>query len=371
MTATVPVFRPQLPDATRLLPYLRRIDATRLYANWGPLATELEVSLAKHLQLPPHAVVSASSGTAALVGAVLAIGGRARPDRPLAIAPAYTFVATAIALEHCGYQPYAADIDPASWQLDLRRLAAGPSINRAGLVVVVAPFGRPVDQEVCRAFRARTGIPVVIDGGASFEAVSTNPGRYLGEAPVALSFHATKSFATGEGGSVVTTDRELAASVTRALNFGFHESRNSASASTNGKMSEYHAAVGLAELDTWSEKCRALRNVADRYRRRLGAAGLADRFFGTPVVAGCYALFAAKDPAEAARLEEQLTSAAIEFRLWYGNGLLDQRYFRNLPHDPLPVTERLAPCLVGLPVATDLSDDVIDRVADAIEATVV
>ena len=115
-------------------------------------------------------------------------------------------------------------------------------------------------------FPEQTGIPVVIDAAASFEAISDEPSRLLSELPVALSFHATKAFATGEGGCVITTDAELATSVTRSLNFGFYEDRESRSASTNGKMSEYHAAVGLAELDAWPAKHHAFLRMAETYK---------------------------------------------------------------------------------------------------------
>jgi dTDP-4-amino-4,6-dideoxygalactose transaminase len=367
MSTPVAVYRPQLPDADRLLPYLRRIDASRIYTNWGPLATELELRLANHFGLPDCTVVSAGSGTSALVGAILASAGRAKPQRRLAIVPNLTFVATAIAVEQCGYQPYVVDIDPESWTLDLRRLEDHALLSQIGLVVVVAAFGRPVVQEACLAFRRRTGVPVVIDGGASFEAISADPVRYLGDIPAGLSFHATKSFATGEGGCVVTTNRPLATLVTQALNFGFDEVRNSASASTNGKMSEYHAAVGLAELDGWAQKCQALATVANSYRQRLNLVGLTNHFVGAPAVAGCYALFGASNVPESARLQQSLSRSDVEFRLWYGDGLLKQRYFADLPHDSLDVSERMAPLLIGLPMATDLPNAVIDRVIAALK----
>ena len=43
----IPVLRPLLPRAERLLPYLRRIDETRIYSNHGPLSGELERRLAE------------------------------------------------------------------------------------------------------------------------------------------------------------------------------------------------------------------------------------------------------------------------------------------------------------------------------------
>src|SRR6185369_6395553 len=97
----IPVLRPQLPSADAMLPYLRRIEGARIYSNWGPLVQELEQRLARHFALPEGSVATASCGTAALVGATLAVAGRASDRKPLAIIPAYTFVATAAAIEQC------------------------------------------------------------------------------------------------------------------------------------------------------------------------------------------------------------------------------------------------------------------------------
>jgi dTDP-4-amino-4,6-dideoxygalactose transaminase len=366
--AKIPALRPLLPRADRLLPHLRTIDATRHYTNWGPLTCEFEHRLSLHFGLPENGVVTASSGTAALVGAILAIAGHATRERPLAIIPALTFVATAVAAERCGYRPYLVDVDAESWLLDAGRLDHHPFLNQIGVVIPVAAYGRPVPQGAWIAFRDRTRIPVVIDGGASFEAISANPTRFMGEIPTVMSFHATKSFATAEGGCVTTTDSHLSMLVTRALNFGFYESRDSRSASTNGKMSEYHAAIGLAELDVWPAKCRTLARVAARYRQRFEASGLAARFFAAPSVAGCYALFRCSDAVEVASVQESFTDANIEFRFWYGGGLLDQPHFSDLPHDSLKVTEQIALLTIGLPVAVDLADWAIERVVSAIES---
>jgi dTDP-4-amino-4,6-dideoxygalactose transaminase len=364
---TIPVLRPLLPHTDRLLPLLRRIDATRIYTNWGPLVSELERRLSDHFGLVEGSVVSASSGTAALVGAILATAGRATTERPFAIVPAFTFAATAVAVEQCGYQPYIVDINPDTWVLDVDRLANHARLSQTGLVVAVSAFGRPVPQDPWAAFRAGTGIPVVIDGAASFERLSDEPQRCIGDVPISLSFHATKTFATGEGGAVVTTDPQRASAVTEALNFGFFANRESRSASTNGKMSEYHAAVGLAELEGWHSKRLAFQAVADRYRQRLDSIGLGDRCVAAPTVAGCYVLFQCRDALEAAQVRDSLTVGRIEFRLWYGNGLHTQPHFQDLSRDNLDVTERLAPVLIGVPVAVDLADGDIDRVVLALE----
>src|SRR5262249_30143552 len=159
------------------------------------------------------------------------------------------------------------------------RLLSHHLLDRIGVVIPVAPFGRAVGQSPWHDFRKRTGIPVVIDAAASFDCVFDSPACFLQEIPVVMSFHATKTFGTGEGGCIVSSDAPLVDRVAQALNLGLNMTRDSASASLNGKMSEYHAAVGLAELDGWAAKRSSLQEVVRRYRRELAHTKLLSRFF--------------------------------------------------------------------------------------------
>jgi dTDP-4-amino-4,6-dideoxygalactose transaminase len=363
---SVPVLRPRLPSTDRLVPYLRRIDASRLYSNHGPLSTELGTRLAHHLMLPPRGVTCANSGTAALTGAILATAGRAAEPRTMALLPAFTFVASAFAAEACGYRPYLVDIDPGTWLLNPERLLDHPQLAEAGLVMPVATFGRTIPQAPWVRFRSLTGIPVVIDGAASFDGIARKPSDSLGAIPVALSFHATKAFGAGEGGGVASTDCGLIRDVVRALNFGFYGERNAETAGINGKMSEYHAAVGLAELDGWHEKQRALQSVIDDYRACMGEAGVAERFIGAPDVGLTYALFRCTDPEEADQVQASLLRHRVGVRLWYSTGLHRQSHFAASSRDNLTVTEAVAPCLLGLPMAPDLAPRQIVRVVQAL-----
>jgi dTDP-4-amino-4,6-dideoxygalactose transaminase len=366
----IPVFRPQLPKSNDLLTYLRRIDETRIYSNHGPLLLELEHRLCDRLGMPTGGVRCANSGTSALVGAILATAGRATMAQPWAVFPAFTFVGTAAAVEQCGYQLYLADVDANSWMLDPEMLIRHPLGKRIGLVMPVATFGRPVPQAPWLAFRDETGIPVVIDGAASFAGVADDAHALLGSIPVALSFHATKCFAAGEGGAVVCNDTNLAFRAAQALNFGFSGSRDSRTPSTNGKMSEYHAAVGLAELDLWKDKLQGFIAVAETYRRRMADAGLSQWLWSTPDVAPNYVLFDCQSVATAESVQGSLARSGADSRLWYGRGLHYHSYFVDVPRGNLDVTENLAPRVIGLPVAPDLMDDSIERVVAAVVAGV-
>lgn len=363
--------RPRLPSAGRLLPYLARIDATRCYSNFGPLTVEFEARISTLLALEPGRFVSASSGTAALVGAILATAGRASKPRPVALVPDFTFAATALAAEQCGYHVELCDVDRETWLMDPDRVQDA-RLDRVGLVVPVGAFGRLVPQAPWADFQARTDIPVVIDGAACVEAMirHRSDSFAVGRVPVALSFHATKSLATGEGGGVVSSDTDTIRRTLQALNFGFYESRSCTMASTNGKLSEYHAAVGLAELDEWHDKQAAFAEVHVGYAGHLEQAGLGDRFYGAPGVASCYALFACRDEREAVRVRAALDAGCVGYRNWYGEGLHAQHHFAQVSRGPLPNSRFLSRTMIGLPMAVDLPESSIQRVVGCLVSAV-
>ena len=356
--------RPQLPSAERLLPYLQRIDATRIYSNFGPLALEFGERLADHFGLPGTGVVVASSGTAALIGAILATAGRASQEKPLAVVPAFTFIATASAAEACGYRVQFADVDAQDFELDPLRLLAEHDLDGVGLVIPVGAFGQAVDQAAWKTFRDKTGIAVVIDGAACFEVVTSSPSRTIGDIPVAVSFHATKSFGVGEGGCVVTRDVNLAIRVARAINFGFFGSRDCQSANINGKTERVSGR-------SWSRRTRRLGR--EELRASLGRRKLPQRarrnrspgshFLAAPEVASCYALFRCETGTDAERVERALAENGVGFRRWYGGGLHRHSYYSGLEHEALTVTERLADTLIGLPTAPDLAASDIRLIA--------
>lgn len=361
------VCRPLLPRAESILSFLLQVDQERHYSNHGILVQRLTQGLEHAIGSGARSVCLASSGTAALTGAILAMAGRAGEERPIALCPAYTFVATALAAEQAGYRPHLLDVDPASWSLTPALVRAHPLLNKVGLIVVTAPYGQPVPQAEWSIFYRETGIPVVIDAAASFEGACSSPEKYVGDIPIALSLHATKSFSTAEGGAVICTDQTVLERVYGALNFGFLGARMCRSAGINGKMSEYHAAVGLAELGSWDTKRAGFGRAAAAYRSTAAAFGLDDSIVTAPRIGSCYALFVARGDKEVAAVEAALQRAAIDFRRWYGLGLHHEPYFKTAPqNDALTSTDRLARRILGLPMAPDMTAMQVHRVIAAI-----
>jgi dTDP-4-amino-4,6-dideoxygalactose transaminase len=350
-----------LPAAELLLPYLRLIDESRFYSNGGALHQRLEERLAAHYGIRSEQLALAASGTTALIAALLAVTRGKQGDRRLVVCPSYSFAATAAAIEACGFTPYFADISADSWALDPARLARDRVLDRTAAILAVAPYGRAIDVSTWQRLSAERGIPVVIDAAAGFDTVDAGAVA-AGDVLTVLSLHATKVFSTAEGGLVMGGDPHLIRRVVQGLNFGFAGGRQSLHQGINGKLSEYHAAVGLAELDGWAAKRQGFRASAEAYGRRAATHGLDTKILATTTRATPYALFQAVDADESLRVRSALAAANIESRFWYGYGLHLQPHFANCPMGELPVTRAVAPRLLGLPMAVDLSDADVGRI---------
>jgi len=360
------VCRPLLPTAERLLPYLRSIDESRWYSNWGDLAKTFERRLSAKLGLAQHECTVANNATSGITAALVAVADRASPARPFCLMPSYTYVATAAAALGAGYVPYFVDVDPNTFAMNPETIAAHPMLSKAGAIIAVAPYGRSIASAAWQKFSKEFGLPVVIDAAAGFDALLSGEATIARNVPIVLSFHATKAFGIGEGGAIVCRGSELARRCHRALNLGFLGSREARMAGINGKLSEYHAAVGLAELDGWRAKRRSFIRVARAYHRAAKAHGLDDRILTQRTWASSYALFFAESAAAARKAAARLRSAGLGFRWWYGNGVHREPAYRRMPADPLPVTEDIARRLIGLPVWVELDDATIDCVVAAL-----
>lgn len=368
MTLREPIYvcRPQLPKAEAILEYVKGIDALRYYTNRGPLVHRLETRMATRMDKPVHTVKTASSGTAALEVAILAHAGLATPEKPLALVPSLTFAATGLAVERCGFRAFFADIDPETWALDPEALAKHPRLSEVGLIVAVAPYGRLPDIAKFEALQAETGIPVVIDAAAAFEQVVRAPAPVSSKLPMSLSLHATKTFSTGEGGAVIWDNPEGQDKVVQVANFGFFKSRECKVAGTNAKMSEYHAAIGLAMLDEFADRERGYAAVASSYTRAAANCDLGGQLHLPPVLSSAYALLETNTSDGFLKAEAHLKTKKIETRRWYELGQHAQPHFRKDEADPLTVTDDLSARLLGLPMGHDLSGQDVGYIVSAL-----
>jgi dTDP-4-amino-4,6-dideoxygalactose transaminase len=359
----IPVLRPQLPSAERLAPYLAAIDQTRIYSNFGPQACAFEKRLAAHFGLQTGGITTVANAT---LGLALALTAQHAQPGTLCAMPGWTFVASANAAVLAGLTPYFVDVDPSTWALD--PLAVDEEIARApaaiGAVMVVSPFGQPIDYAAWDEFKLRTRLPVVIDAAAAFDSLQ------VGETPAVVSLHATKVVGAGEGGFVASRNASIVAAIRQRSNFGFNRNHNAEIAGLNAKLSEYHAAIGLASLDIWSEIRATWMSAAHMYREAFASSNRVNfqpGFGKTWVSSTCVV---SVDQRVHAQAQQALATAGIETRLWWGKGAHDQPATATFPRARLQVTVNLAKSTFGLPLYQDLERDQAHYIAATLAAAV-
>lgn len=347
-----------MPGRAELEPLLREIDLARWYTNFGPLLRRFEGEMGRVLGAAN--LTSVANGTSALELGLAAFGLH---KGARVLVPALTFVATAEAVLRAGLEPVMADVDAQSWVLTPGIAREAMKHRRIDCVLPVAAFGCPLPADDWDAFVLETGVPVLVDAAGAFG--NQRPGKHIA---LTFSLHATKAFGVGEGGLVVSGDAAFVDRVRRLSNFGINARTGfSETVGSNAKMSEFHAAVGLAALARWPERRRLRRDLHERYLDVLGRA-CGKVIFQSRPADGVYTILQVALPAHADRraVAASLAAQGIETRAWYLPLVPDHPAFAGCESGDLSTVRGLGPRLLGLPFHTALAEEDIARVCEAL-----
>jgi perosamine synthetase len=232
----------------------------------GPAVDRFEQAIAEWVGAR-HSVAF-SSGTAALHGATHA--ARLGPGDLVVTSP-LTFMASVNCIRYVGATPALVDIDPMTWNLDLRQVS-----EEVDGVVVVHYAGLPVD--LGDPGWARRPRIVIEDAAHALGALTPDGpvGNCAHSDMCCFSFHPVKSITTGEGGMVTTNDDELAERLRRFRSHGIVRtpehggwSYEIAEVGFNYRLSDIHAALGLSQLGHLDEFIDRRNDIALRYRELL------------------------------------------------------------------------------------------------------
>jgi dTDP-4-amino-4,6-dideoxygalactose transaminase len=361
------VGRPNMGDRDAFMRHVEDIFERRWLSNDGPLVQQFEQEVAAHLGVK-HCVAMCN-GTIALEIAIRALGMEGE-----VIVPAYTFVATAHALQWQGITPVFADIDPATHTLDpaaVRRMIT----PRTSGIIGVHLWGRAAPVEALQEIADEFGLKLMFDAAHAFSC--THGGRRIGGfgACEVLSFHATKFFNSFEGGAVVTDDDELARTMRLMRNFGFSGLDQVSYPGTNGKMIEIAAAMGLVNLKAVDDVIAANRANYLAYREELaGIPGV--RLVGyDEAERNNYQYVVMEVAPDCAvprdRLVDILRAENILARRYFWPGCHKMEPYRSLfPHAGLllPATEAVAAGVIVLPTGQTMDAARIGVVGQVIRA---
>jgi len=326
----------------------------------GPLVQELERQLESYLNVPRLAAVT--NGTWALQLAIRALGLQGE-----IITTPFSWVATISAIIWEGCRPVFVDIDPETLNIDPKQIETRIT-RHTSAILPVHVFSNPCDTKTIAEIASRHRLKVIYDGAHAFNVRHRDQALATNGDVSALSFHATKLFNTGEGGACVACDPELDARIRRLRFFGHNEERNLVDDGTNAKMTEIHAALGLANLPFSTAVEAKRREDYQRYRTYLAdAPNLRFQKIDPDSYNFSYMPVIFPDEASLLAVEAALQAESIFARRYFYPAL--NTLSRLVPYQHFPHAESISRRILCLPHYFDLSSEDIERISGIVVST--
>jgi perosamine synthetase len=232
----------------------------------GPKLEEFEHAVAEYVGA--SYAIAVNSGTSGLHLCIRALGIGEGDE---VIVPSFAFIAVANAIRYEKAIPVFVDIDPVMLNLDPNRIETAIT-PRTRAILVVHTFGCPAELSEIIVIARRHNLFVIEDSceaiGAEYE------GRKVGaegEAGV-FSFYPNKQVTTGEGGVIVTQNREIATLARKLRNHGRDNSGDRfqhTELGYNYRISEMSCALGIEQLKRIEDVLERRATIAQKYSDRL------------------------------------------------------------------------------------------------------
>ncbi len=309
--------------------------------------------------------VGVSSGTSALHLALLAAGVGEGNE---VITSAFTFVATAAAIEYTGARAVLVDVDPTTLTIDPARVEAAIT-KKTRAIVPVHLYGHTADMDPIMDIARACSLIVVEDAAQAHGAEYKNRrAGSIGDLGC-FSFYPGKNLgAAGDGGAVTTSDEGYAETLRTLRDWGAEDKYLHVVKGFNFRLAEIQAAilrVKLRKLGTWNE---LRRQHARAYSSLLSSTGIC-----LPVEARdarhVYHLYVVR-MRERDRVRSELHAAGIQAGIHYPIPVHLQPAYANLGYrrGDFPVSEHAADEVLSLPIYPEMSPRSIERVAHAVDA---
>ena len=351
------VTMPSLAPLEEYKQWLEKAWDSGILTHNGPLVQRLEKELMAYLGVENLVVVT--SGTIALQLAIKAL----RLKGEIITTP-FTWIATVSAIQWENCTPVFVDIDPETFNIDPGKIEDAIT-HRTCAIMPVHVFGNPCEvgkiEEIARCHHLK-----VIYDAAHAMCVDYKGKSILEYGDIsATSFHATKIFNTGEGGGCVTGDKDIFERLRRLRFFGHNDAKDVVDEGFNGKMTEVHAALGLANLAIQNEVLEKRRAIFEQYFENLkDVDSIRFQKFDKEAYNYSYLPVVLSSEEEVLEVISRLSK----------NNIFPRRYFYPslntlkavAPYTPMPLSENLARRILCLPSHSRLIPENVDLICQLI-----
>jgi len=366
MKNRITVTQPLFPPLEEFIPYLEKIWKSKWLTNNGDMHKELEKQLQAYLGVEYLSLFT--NGTLPLITALQAM----RITGEVITTP-YSFVATTHSLWWNGIKPVFVDIDPITLNIDPKKIERAIT-PKTTAIMPVHVYGNPCDVDTIQKIADKYGLKVVYDAAHAF-GVKLNGKSILEYGDMStLSFHATKTYNTAEGGALVCHDTKTKERIDYLKNFGFAGETEVVAPGINAKMDEIRAALGLLNLKYVDEAIIRRKTITEIYRELLkDIVGISflDVIPGVEYNYSYFPIFvdAEKYGVKRDELYEKMKAAGVYGRRYFYPLISEFSTYRGLDSarpENLKVAHQVADSVICLPMHSELKEEEVEYIISVI-----
>jgi UDP-2-acetamido-2-deoxy-ribo-hexuluronate aminotransferase len=335
------------------------------YVN-GPEVAELETKLAQHTG--SKYALACASGTDALVIPMMALGIGPGDE---VITTAFSFIATAETICLVGAKPVYVDIDPVTYNIDLKAIEKAIT-PKTKAIMPVSLYGQMADMDEINALAKKHNLFVIEDAAQSYGAIYKDRKSSNASTVGATSFFPAKPLGCyGDGGAIFTNDEKLFKIMKEVREHGSESRYYHTRLGVNGRLDTIQCAVLLAKLERYDWEVEQRQKIADRFNKAFSEIKTPG-FLIPNVKADRKSVWAQYTLSVENRtdFQKKLTEAGVPTSIHYPRTMPDQPWYKeNTPctHD-ISKARHAAEHVISLPMFPDMDTATQDKIIAAVIA---
>lgn len=255
------VTKPFLPPLNEYIQELEEIWSRGILTNGGPEYLRFKEGLQKYLGI--HNVSMFTNGHIALETAIKSLNLTGE-----VITTPFTFISTTHAIINNNLTPVFCDIKKEDYTIDEEKIEKLIT-EKTSAIVPVHVYGYPCNIDKIEQIAKKYNLKVIYDAAHAFGVKINNQSIFNYGDLSMCSFHATKVFNTIEGGMISTKNSSLIEKIEILKNYGITSPETIDEIGTNGKMSEFQAAMGVASLKYCDKIINRRKELTMQYKEKL------------------------------------------------------------------------------------------------------
>ena len=364
MEKLIAVTRSSMPPFEEYVDEIRKLWDNRWLSNRGVIHKDFEKLLSETMGVEYPFLFA--NGHVALEVSIDALG---LPKGGEVITTPYTHCSTTHSIVRNGLVPVFCDVNDVDYTIDVNQIEKYIT-EKTVAICAVHVYGNLCDVDAIDAIAKKHNLKVIYDAAHAFGVKRNGVDVAIFGDISMFSCHATKVFHTIEGGITVFKDKEIYDKINILVNFGFNGPEDVIYVSTNARMNEYEAAMGICNLRHFEEEVAKRKVANDKYIELLSGVKGIKFIEPQPGVTPNYAylpVFFDGYKYTRNEVQQRLAEHNIFARKYFYPIIPElscyKEEFKNIN---MPVSKHASDVVLTLPMFADLTTEDVERICSII-----